>query len=462
MSSSREEAAVGTDRATLADSKRAAMYCNYCRQLNPQDAVYCSACGRKISISVEKAEKSTETSQSTLPSPNRTIPSINSTGDQKGNQNPRPSDPPSATPSSPNELQVIGGHAWQLERMSDEELGELKASYEKLGAEPSEALQLELRKRVPNPQVSAKISTASPPENVVRPTSTSTAPQPQAANAGAATKYKPVGNTSVPYGSLIFALICFTLLIAFWTFSLVLATTAGSPDGFSKGSPPLIGVIVMAIWARSAWAKIMIAEPNSNPLFRRKHLSFNLKAGGLIAAMVLAAGGYGAHLGFHRASVNEHLAEIRVLGEKAAPLKKQFIDIVRRDTHTTPEYLQWTKDLELALNEYEPLVQQMDSLLTVAERDFKNDSKTAEAFSTMQNVLQKDLEAMRAFRAEVESAKQLEQLPAEERPQFHKEHIEPIQAEEHRIAMEEIEILKNAKAQGIKLPEELYEQAGIK
>lgn len=126
MSGSREEAAVGTDRATLADSKRAAMYCNYCRQLNPQDAVYCSACGRKISISVEKAEKSTETSQSTFFSPNRTIPSINSTGDQKGNQNPRPSDPPSATPSSPNELQVIGGHAWQLERMSDEELGNSK------------------------------------------------------------------------------------------------------------------------------------------------------------------------------------------------------------------------------------------------------------------------------------------------------------------------------------------------
>jgi hypothetical protein len=245
-------------------------------------------------------------------------------------------------------------------------------------------------------------------------------------------------------------------------FSLVMATTAGSPDGFSKGSPPLIGVIIMAIWARSAWAKIMIAEPNSNPLFRRKHFSFNLKAGGLIAATVLAAGSYGAHLGLHRATVNEHLEEIRVLGEKAAPLKKQFIDIVRRDTHTTPEYLQWTKDLEAALNEYEPLVQQMDSLLTVAEQDFKNDSKTTEAFSTMQNILQKDLEAMRAFRTEVQSAKQLEQLPDEERPQFHKEHIEPIQAEEHRIALEEIEILKNAKAQGIKLPEELYEQAGIK
>lgn len=36
------------------------MYCNYCRSLNPNDAVYCSACGRTISLASETHESQTQ------------------------------------------------------------------------------------------------------------------------------------------------------------------------------------------------------------------------------------------------------------------------------------------------------------------------------------------------------------------------------------------------------------------
>ncbi len=45
------------------------MYCNYCRALNPNDAVYCSKCGRTISRTLNSDEADAETHKATGPLP---------------------------------------------------------------------------------------------------------------------------------------------------------------------------------------------------------------------------------------------------------------------------------------------------------------------------------------------------------------------------------------------------------
>jgi uncharacterized protein (UPF0335 family) len=57
---------------------------------------------------------------------------------------------------------------------------------------------------------------------------------------------------------------------------------------------------------------------------------------------------------------------------------------------------------------------------------------------------------------------ELQALPESAQLQFFATNIEPIQDEETRIAREEIEILKTAKARGVQLPEQMYSQFGIK
>ena len=41
------------------------MYCNYCRSLNPDDAIYCSLCGRNIGLATDKSPDQTQTGKPT-------------------------------------------------------------------------------------------------------------------------------------------------------------------------------------------------------------------------------------------------------------------------------------------------------------------------------------------------------------------------------------------------------------
>jgi hypothetical protein len=83
-------------------------------------------------------------------------------------------------------------------------------------------------------------------------------------------------------------------------------------------------------------------------------------------------------------------------------------------------------------------------------------------FTVLQNLVRKDLESAGAVRKEVDYAKQLATLATPgDQMRFYKDNILPIKSDEKRIAKEEIEIMKHAKAHGVSLPESLYREAGI-
>jgi len=161
--------------------------------------------------------------------------------------------------------------------------------------------------------------------------------------------------------------------------------------------------------------------------------------------------------------------EIHEVGTKGAPQKQLFMKLSRQDTQSLPEYLQRCADLEPVLNDYMISEQQMDAVLARTQQAIA-DLKPKGSFgnmlpmlSVMRKIMEKDLEGANAYKQEIAFAKQLPNIPAADRVRFYNENIGPVVKQEHKVAQDEFEVLKEAKARGVEdMPENLYRDAGIK
>jgi hypothetical protein len=107
------------------------MFCNYCRAVNPQDAVYCSVCGQTIRAFIESGKKEHEKeSIEALPAANKSPSPLAKTSEDTVAQ------PVRRIPSS-----------LELEKLPDTELGELLSAHAKNKVFPSQSLHEELRSR---------------------------------------------------------------------------------------------------------------------------------------------------------------------------------------------------------------------------------------------------------------------------------------------------------------------------
>jgi hypothetical protein len=80
---------------------------------------------------------------------------------------------------------------------------------------------------------------------------------------------------------------------------LASAIAQGSPDAFTDNNVSLLGLIFTAIVVVvvRAWFSITRVEPETDSTFRLKRRAFALKAGTVIAAVLLSAVGLGIYLG---------------------------------------------------------------------------------------------------------------------------------------------------------------------
>ena len=106
------------------------MFCNYCRQLNPNDAVYCSACGRDIAAALGGQKPSGTGGKNLVSAP---IP-----GDSTPVGNKIKADSPVAIDSFSTE---------ELKQYTDHQLDELWRSYIRLQIVPNLAVQQEIQHR---------------------------------------------------------------------------------------------------------------------------------------------------------------------------------------------------------------------------------------------------------------------------------------------------------------------------
>lgn len=275
---------------------------------------------------------------------------------------------------------------------------------------------------------------------------------------------------SAPYRTFIFSLVCFTGVAASRVFLLASATVQGSQNAFTQDSTSLLGLIFTAIWASRSWSSIARVEPETNPSFRQKHRAFGLKAGAVIIGVLVSAAIVGSYFGIragHIAKLDGLSKQSYELGLKAAPAKKRFIQLAGENTQGLAEYVRRCTELETAINDYEPALRQMDDLMSQSQQeieDLKTDASYASllpSVTVIRAVLRKDLESAKTYRVEIGYAKQLPGIPNSDRIRFYNAKIQPVVEQEGKIARDEIEILKDAKARGVKLPESMYREVGI-
>jgi hypothetical protein len=272
------------------------------------------------------------------------------------------------------------------------------------------------------------------------------------------------------YKIFIYSLVCFTGVAAAGVFLLALATLQGFPAAFKQDSISLIGLIGAAIWVSGSWSSIKRAEPETNPEFRRRHREFNVKAGAIITGLLFSAALAGSYFGIragHTAKLKTLFKETQELEVKGVPQKQLFMKLVRENTKDLPQYLQRCAELEHAINDYETSERQLDNVLIQSQQEIEalqpkaSFASTLPMLSVMRALLGKDLEALKVYRKETEYAKQIPGIPQADRIRFYNANIRPVVEQERKIAVDEIEILKDAKARGIGLPESMYQEAGI-
>ena len=150
-------------------------------------------------------------------------------------------------------------------------------------------------------------------------------------------------------------------------------------------------------------------------------------------------------------------------GDKAAVCPDRATSNARQCRNTY-----WCSKLEAVLNDYESNLRGGDRVVGQSSdelRHLKADRGYAQMipmFTVIQSLVRRDLESAGAFRKEVDYARQLAALATpDDQMRFYKANILAIKSDEKRIAKEEIEILKHAKAHGVILPESLYREVGI-
>jgi hypothetical protein len=282
---------------------------------------------------------------------------------------------------------------------------------------------------------------------------------------------QPIPNSAkvAPYGMLKVSLILMTIAVAWGVLVIASATQLGTDWLKKVAGFILLAAIAAGYWAKRTWSEIIRIE--SEPTFRPKHRSFVLKASIAICAVLLLAAEEGIRVGTHVRHVRNIAAltkELEALAPKSAPTTQQFVQIARQATPTMPEYIQRCNDLEAVLNDYESNLRDRDRVLGQGLEELqqpkadKGYAAIIPMLTVLQNLARKDLELARAFRKEVDYAKQLAAFATpDDQTRFYKANILPIKNDEKRIANEEMEILKDAKARGVNLPESLYREAGI-
>jgi hypothetical protein len=148
--------------------------------------------------------------------------------------------------------------------------------------------------------------------------------------------------------------------------------------------------------------------------------------------------------------------QVYALALKSLPAKTRFYQFVRKDTPTMDEYIERCAEMELALQRYEPALQQMYDLLSQAVQALKGDAIALATFTTLKALLEKNLESMGLVRQELSYAKQLARFSPADQVRLYEQNIRPLREAAARLAVEGIDMVNAAKVSGVRLPDEMY------
>ena len=148
--------------------------------------------------------------------------------------------------------------------------------------------------------------------------------------------------------------------------------------------------------------------------------------------------------------------QVYALALKSLPVKRRFYEFVRKDTPTMDEYIERCAEMELALQRYEPALQQMYGLLNQTVKALKDDVVALATFTTINALLEKNLESVGLVKQELTYARQLARFSPADQVRLYEQNIHPLREAGARLAAEGINIVNAAKTRGVRLPDEMY------
>jgi hypothetical protein len=294
------------------------MYCNHCRALNPDDAIYCSSCGRTIQPPIEEEKEQRETKRLETALQNLNI---------------LPATEPRPEESS----------SWDYQKMSDEELEQLQASHQKLQQPINDVLRRELELRAskrlggvttPPPPFAQVVSTNQTDSTGISPVTAVEAPAKQ--------KVAPA-----PYARFVVQMLasCFFASVGVFGFFEAIArnTTAFTILAFS-----VLFTFAVGWSARRTWQRILISEPETELKAKHRHQNILVAS----AVLVLLYLGLGALLG---SVIGQYRAESIQFNVDNGH-EKELADRISKDRNSVeaniPSYLRMYKAIEPEVREY--------------------------------------------------------------------------------------------------------------
>jgi hypothetical protein len=147
-----------------------------------------------------------------------------------------------------------------------------------------------------------------------------------------------------------FSLLMFVGFLGLGIFGMTLQTVAGDSEKAGEAlGRMLIPLIIFGLLAKNAWKALILKEPADNPVFRRRHRTFNVTAGAIATVVLLAAMGLGIITGqkvLKNRRIDATLSEIQNLGPKSAELRARVQTVMSKDTPTFEAYYNRSLELE--------------------------------------------------------------------------------------------------------------------
>lgn len=285
-------------------------------------------------------------------------------------------------------------------------------------------------------------------------------------NAGEAEAATPSRQES--YLSVSFSLLCWAVCAASLIFTLSSGLAIGNPAAFpAMSGTSVVGLIFTSMWASKAWRHLK-AVKSTVTLSDTKYRNFVLGSQLWIGVFLVGAAVGGTITGTaakRKADFSRLFKRMSEVGVQAAPIKQKFISLNTLETPTMDDYVSRCARLEVVNNQYRAVLTDMNSIFEELRPRLADDPEMAEnlkTMSTLQDIVAKDLEGTNLVVREVQLARQLSALPREEQVPFYKREIQPVRDSEEKNANDEIAVLITARSNGVKLPEKMYTDLGIK
>jgi hypothetical protein len=255
--------------------------------------------------------------------------------------------------------------------------------------------------------------------------------------------------------------VAFVALLGLDTFNMTWQLIVGEDEKAGEDlGRMLILLIILGLSARQTWKSLLSKEPETETLYKRRHLRFNLIAATCSIVFLFSAIAIGVVTG-NRIEKNKRLdatiSQIAQLGPKNAELREQIKAILAEETPTFQDYYLRCIRLESVLNEYDLQRQRLDPLMKVLSSEAADQPKSAEIVSTLQRINDKDAEVMKLFRLEIAESKELITLPSAQQRSFYLQQIVPVDQKAIKGANEEIQMMRDAEKSGVVLPSDLQQ-----